>query len=172
MTSPPTIWLTGLSRSGKTTLAEGIAEWLRGRGVPTQLLDGRAIREDVGGFLGYSREERAKVSRILSLMARVLNANGIAVITTSITPYQESRDLNRATIEGYFEIYVDCDVETCIERDVNDNYVRALRGDLKHFVGVDDPFEVPKNADLTVDTDLLDAEAAVAFATAALDQIF
>jgi adenylylsulfate kinase-like enzyme len=161
-----------LSRSGKSTLADGIAAWLTERNVPTQILDGRAVRDDIGNFLGYSRDERAKVSRIMCSMAKLLNRNGIAVVATSITPYQESRDLNRATLENYFEIYLECSVDTCFDRDDTDNYARAQRGDLKHFIGVDDPFEVPKNSDLVVSTDQLDEAAALERATTALEALF
>lgn len=172
MSNFPTIWLTGLSRSGKSTLAEGIADWLRGRGMPTQVLDGRVVRDEIGDFLGYSREERAKVSRIMCSMAKLLNENGVAVVATSITPYQDSRDLNRRTLPHYFEIYLDCGVDTCIERDDTNNYARALRGDLKHFIGVDDPFEVPKSSDLVIPTDRLDRDAALEIAVDALAELF
>ncbi len=171
MDRAPTIWISGLSRSGKTVLAEGLAEWLQSRNIPTQALDGRAIRSEIGDFLGYSRDQRMKVSRIMCTMASLLNRNGVTVIATSITPYQESRDFNRLVLENYFEIFLDCPVEVCVLRDDSDNYARAMRGDLKHFIGVDDPFEIPKTADLTISTDIHDANETLRLATDALESL-
>ena len=105
-------------------------------------------------------------------MASLLNRNGIVAITTSITPYQESRDFNRATIPGYFEIYLDCSLDECIERDDRNNYARALRGDLKHFIGVDDPFEVPKSADLTISTDRCEVSETLSRSLVAIEGLF
>ena len=158
-TIAPTIWICGLSQSGKSTLAEGVSSWLSGQNVTNQILDGRAVREQVGGFLGYSREERIKVGRIMAAMADMLNRNGVAVVATAITPYQESRDLNRASLERYIEVHMRCPVEVCIERDRTGNYQKALRGELRNFIGIDDPFEVPVRTDLVIDSGSLDIAA-------------
>jgi adenylylsulfate kinase len=147
-----TIWLTGLSRSGKTTLAESIAGYLASTGSRAEILDGVAVREELGDFFGYSREERMKVNRVLCAMAKLLARHGVIPIVTAITPYQESRDFNRRELNRYLEIYVDCPVEVCMSRDAQGLYRKAMRGDLKHFVGVDDPYEVPKTYDLRVHT--------------------
>ena len=149
---PPTIWFTGLSLSGKTTLANSLAASFRAKGIATEVLDGKLIRDELGDFFGYSKEERIKVSRVLCMMARLLARNGIIPIVTSITPYQESRDLNRRELNPYVEIYVECPVEVCASRDERGLYKRAIRGDIKHFIGVDDPYEIPRNADLRVTT--------------------
>ena len=152
MSNEPTVWFTGLSRSGMTTLAESLATFLRDRGKRVEILDGKLIRDEMGDFFGYSKEERIKVSRVLCVMARLLARHNIIPIVTSITPYQESRDFNRRELQPYTEIYVDCPVEVCETRDVEGLYKRAIRGDLKHFVGVDDPYEIPKNPDFRIDT--------------------
>ena len=152
MTHQPSIWLTGLSLSGKTTLAEALAAHLRALGRRVEVLDGKLIRDEVGDFFGYSREERMKVNRVLCMMAKLLARHDIIPIVTAITPFQESRDFNRRELAPYHEIYVDCPVETCITRDRQGLYQRALRGDLKHFIGVDDPYEIPRHPDLRVST--------------------
>jgi len=151
--SRPIIWFTGLSLSGKTTLAEQLAAALRTDGHAVEVLDGKIVRDELAGFFGYSREERIKVSRVLATMAKLLARNGVVPIVTSITPYQESRDFNRRELPGYLEIFVECSVETCAARDAKGLYQRAMRGDVKHFVGVTDPYEIPRHADLRISTD-------------------
>lgn len=150
--STPIIWFTGLSLSGKTTLAEGLVDALRRDGHRVEVLDGKVVRDELAGFFGYSREERIKVSRLLATMARLLARHGVVPVVTSITPYEESREFNRRELGNYLEIFVDCPVETCMERDPQGLYRRAMRGDLRHFVGVDDPYELPRRPDLTVRT--------------------
>jgi adenylylsulfate kinase len=147
-----TIWLTGLSSSGKTTLANGLAEFLRARGERVEVLDGTQVREELGDFFGFSREERMKVNRVLCAMAGLLARHDVVPIVTAITPYQESRDFNRRELDPYVEVYVDCPVDVCVRRDSQGLYRKAMRGDLKHFIGVDDPYEVPKTPDLRVFT--------------------
>jgi adenylylsulfate kinase len=153
MSSKPTIWLTGLSRSGKTTIAQGIADWLSERNVPFQILDGSFVRDELGNFFGYSREERIKVSRVLGVMAKLLAQNGIYPIVTAITPHEESREFNRRELDPYIEIYVECTVETCMDRDDKGLYRRAARGDIRQFIGVDVPYDVPKTPDLRINTE-------------------
>jgi adenylylsulfate kinase len=145
-----TIWLTGLSRSGKTTLARALAERLVAKGLRVEILDGVEVREEVGDFFGFSREERMKVNRVLCAMARLLARHDVIPIVTAITPYQESRDFNRRELARYLEIYVDCPLDVCVSRDAQGLYRKAMRGDIRHFVGVDDPYEVPKTYDLRI----------------------
>ena len=153
MNNQHTVWLTGLSLCGKTTLAEALATHLRAEGRRVEVLDGKIIRDEVGDFFGYSREERMKVNRVLCMMARLLARHEILPIVTALTPFQESRDFNRRELAPYLEIYVDCPVEVCITRDQQGLYKRAMRGDIKHFVGVDDPYEIPRNPDLRISTE-------------------
>ena len=153
MSSTHTIWLTGLSRAGKTTIAEGIAEWLSSQQLKVQILDGRFVRDELGDFFGYSKDERIKVARVLSVMAKLLAENGVYPIVTAITPYQDSREFNRTELDPYLEIYVEASVETCMERDHLGMYRKAQRGDIRHFIGVDVAYEVPKTPDLILSTD-------------------
>ncbi len=162
------IWITGLSQSGKTTLADGLADWLRTEGARVQVLDGRTIRDDVGDYFGYSREERIKVSRLLTVVARLLSENGVTVVVTSITPYEESREHSRKTLARYFEIYLHCPAATCAARDTSGLWEKAQRGDVRHFIGVDDPFEVPRSYDLKIDTGALSAAESATQARASL----
>lgn len=157
----PTIWLTGLSQSGKTTIAQGVADWLSEQNVRFQILDGSFVRDELGNFFGYSREERVKVSRVLCVMAKLLAQNDIYPIVTAITPHAESREFNRRELDPYFEIYVECTVETCMTRDKNGLYRRATRGDIRHFIGVDVPYDVPKTPDLKLNTEHETAEESI-----------
>ena len=150
MNTAHVIWFTGLSRSGKTALAELLASHIRSSGQEVEILDGKLIRDELTGFFGYSKEERLKVSRVLCVMARHLTRHDVTSIVTAITPYQESRDYNRSECTSYIEIYVDCPIDVCMERDESGLYKKAMQGDLKHFIGVDDPYEVPKNHDMRV----------------------
>src|SRR4051812_46273676 len=126
-----TIWFTGLSRSGLTTIAEALARDLRAAGRVVEILDGKLVRDELGAFFGYSRPERLKVSRLLCLIAKMLSRNGSIWVVTSITPYKESRDYNRRELARYLEIYVDCPLEICVQRDKEGLYKRAMNGDLK-----------------------------------------
>jgi adenylylsulfate kinase len=171
MQSTTTIWLTGLSRAGKTTLAELLATHLRAKGKRVEVLDGKLIRDEVGDFFGYSREERMKVNRVLCMMAKLLARHDIIPIVTAITPFQESREFNRRELQPYLEVYVECPVETCVARDDRGLYKRAMRGDLKHFIGVDDPFEIPRNPDLRVSTDGVTPQESARILSAHVDKV-
>lgn len=148
-----TIWFTGLSGAGKSTLAIETANFLEKHGHTVQILDGDIIRKGIGNIFGYSKEERMKMSRVIRLICKILNNNGITVIVAAIAPFQEMRDINRSDIDNYIEVYVDCPIEICIKRDVKGLYRQALNGDMKHVVGIDDPFEIPKSPDVVVNTD-------------------
>lgn len=168
MSSIPVIWLTGLSQSGKTTIADGIAIWLTEHSRPSQILDGSFVRDELGNFFGYSRDERIKVSRVLCVMAKLLTQNGIYPIVTAITPHEESREFNRTELDAYVELYIKCSVDVCVERDTSGQYRRAMRGDLSHFIGVDVAYDIPKRPDLTIDTEDHSRDQCVAIATAFL----
>lgn len=168
----PVIWLMGLSRSGKSTIAEGVAAWLSSEhDRRAQVLDGRFVRDELGNCFGYSKDERIKVSRVLTVMAKLLSRNGVVPIVTAITPHAESRELNREELDRYIEIYVDCSVETCMQRDDEGLYRRALRGDLSNYIGVDVPFEIPKAHDLRIVTEHDPPEASVRRAVDFLTQV-
>ena len=157
-----TMLMTGLSGAGKTTNAQLLSQELKKRGVPVQILDGDIIRKEIGNLFGYSREERNKVSKIHRFISKILNENGISVVVAAISPYEEMREAYRNEIADYLEVYIHCPIEVCIERDVKGLYQKALRGDVKHVIGVDELFEVPKAPDIMLNTSVSTKEQNVA----------
>jgi len=147
-----TIWLIGLSSSGKTSLANEIYKYLIQRNIKTQILDGDIFRNFIGNIFGYSREDRINVSKIYTLCANLLNNNGISVIVSAITAFQEMRDFNLDKIDNYIEIYLDCCLDVCQKRDIKGIYHRFQMGEEKYVVGMDLKFEKPQNSNLVVDT--------------------
>ncbi|WP_027087262.1 adenylyl-sulfate kinase [Cohnella panacarvi] len=147
-----TMLLTGLSGAGKSTTAQAVAEQLNMNGHRVEVLDGDVVRDEIGHLFGYSREERLKVSKILRFTAKMLNRNGVSVVIAAISPYQEMRNNYRQEIEDYVEVYVECSLEVCIDRDTKGLYKKALRGEMKHVIGVDEIFEVPSSPDVVLHT--------------------
>ncbi|QZY54327.1 adenylyl-sulfate kinase [Crassaminicella profunda] len=147
-----TMWLTGLSCSGKSTLAEEIVKIFEEKGKKVQLIDGDIIRDSIGNIFGYSKEERMKVIKVYRLLCNLLNNNGVYVIVASIAGYQEMREENRREIGQYYEIYVNCPLEVCIERDVKGMYKKALQGEIKNVMGLDEPYDIPQNPDAIIKT--------------------
>ena len=149
------VWLTGLSGAGKTTVAQGLAEALRARGVgKLELLDGDAVRENLSKGLGFSKEDRdTNVARI-AFVAQLLARNDINVIVAAISPYAQARAAARERIgEGFVEVHVDCGLPELVRRDVKGLYAKALAGELAHFTGVSDPYEAPANPDVRVSSE-------------------
>lgn len=147
-----TIWFTGLSGAGKSTLAIKAKEYLESENFKVQLLDGDIVRNEVGHLFGYSREERMKMSKVIRFTSKLLNRNGIVTIVAAIAPYQEMREMNRKEIDCYHEVYVNCTIDECIKRDTKGLYKKALNGEIKNVIGVDDVFEIPKEYDVEVRT--------------------
>ena len=146
-------WIEGLPCSGKTTLAQAVADRLRAAGQKVEILDGDEVRHMFSPELGFSRKDREFHARRVSYVARMLARNDVAVIVAMITPYETSRQAARATVGGRFtEIWLKCPVEVCRQRDPKGLYrgSPALHG--TKLTGVDDPFEEPLSPDLTVDT--------------------
>jgi adenylylsulfate kinase len=156
-----TMLLTGLSGAGKSTIAERLSMKLKDDGHRIEVLDGDIVRKEIGQLFGYSREERIKVSKILRFTAKLLNNNGISVIIAAISPYQEMREQYRREINDYIEVYVKCPLEVCVERDVKGIYKKALQGDLKNVIGVDEAFEIPKDPHVLVDSSECDVDSSV-----------
>jgi adenylylsulfate kinase len=149
-----TLWLTGLSGAGKTTVAQAVATHLQEKErMKVQLLDGDLLREVINQDLGFSREDRFRNVERAAFIAHLLNTHGVIVLASFITPYQEMRDYCRRNIADYLEVYVKCPLSHCIRRDVKGLYKRALAGEIPHFTGVNDPFEEPANPDLILETD-------------------
>ena len=148
-----TLWFTGLSGAGKSTIAEAIAPILRERGQKVEILDGDVVRTNLSKGLGFSKEDRDENIRRIAYVARLLTEAGSAVIVAAISPYRDARDAARAEIGRFAEIHVSCSLEECIRRDVKGLYKKALAGTIGHFTGVSDPYEPPLMPELVVETD-------------------
>jgi len=154
------IWFTGLSGAGKSTLAEAVVRALRARAVPTELLDGDAVR--ALSPTGFSRAERdAHVQRVGFLASR-LEHHGVTVLCALISPYAGARATVRVMCRTFLEIYVSTPIEECERRDPKGLYARARRGEISSFTGVSDPYEPPSAPDLAIDTSTVTLDAAVA----------
>jgi adenylylsulfate kinase len=156
----PVLWFTGLSGSGKSTIAERVHEALVRRGVEVEYIDGDALRE-VFPNTGFTRAEREEHLRRTGYMASRLAAHGVTVIASFVSPYRESRDFIRRLCPGFVEIYVATPLEECERRDVKGLYARARRGEIRNFTGIDDPYEAPEHPELTLDTRVLSLEQSV-----------
>jgi adenylylsulfate kinase len=148
-----TLWFTGLPCSGKSAVADRVAEILRERGLKVERLDGDVVRQDLTRDLGFSREDRNENIRRVTFVAKLLTRNGIAVLTSFISPYREIRTRSRREIGDFVEVYAKCPLEVCIERDVKGMYKKAMRGEIKEFTGISDPYEEPENPEVLLETD-------------------
>ena len=148
-----TLWFTGLSGSGKTTISEIVEKELGERGHRVEVLDGDVVRTNLSKGLGFSREDRNINILRIGFVAHLLSRNGVAVIVSAISPYKEVRDQVRRRIIDFVEVFVDCPLEVCAERDVKGFYEKALKGEIEQFTGVSDPYEPPVAPDLILKTD-------------------
>jgi adenylyl-sulfate kinase len=147
-----TLWFTGLSGSGKTTLAKAVEAELRARGLKVERLDGDIVRESLTRDLGFSKEDRDKNIERVTFVAKLLTRNGVATLCSFISPYIERRNKSREEIGSFVECYVECPLETLIERDVKGLYAKALAGEIENFTGISDPYEPPPNPEITVNS--------------------
>ncbi len=149
-----TLWFTGLSGAGKSTLANAVAARLRARGRRVEILDGDEVRMNLSKGLGFSKEDRDTNIRRIGYVAHLLSRNGVVAITAAISPYASVRDEVRAQHgTSFVEVYVECPLDALVKRDVKGLYEKALRGEIKNFTGVSDPYEAPQSAEITVHTD-------------------
>lgn len=153
MTKGLTIWFTGLSGAGKTTVSRLVEKELHGRGLKVEVLDGDVVRENLSKGLGFSKEDRDTNIRRIGYVCELLTRNDVIAIAAAISPYRAIRDENRARIGRFVEVYVQCPIEVLAERDVKGLYKKALRGEIKNFTGVDDPYEAPLNPEVVVESD-------------------
>lgn len=147
-----TVWFTGLPCSGKSTLAWMLQKTLRCAGYPAEVLDGDEIRQRLSKGLGFSKEDRIENIHRIAFVAKLITRVGGVAITAAISPYLESRERARSEIKNFVEVYVDCPLEVCVQRDVKGYYEKALRGEITHFTGISDPYEPPIHPEITVRT--------------------
>ena len=149
-----TVWFTGLSGAGKTTIADAIEPLLRERGISKlEKLDGDVVRTHLSKGLGFSKEDRDTNIRRIGWVAEVLTRNGVCVLASAISPYREIRDEVRAHVGNFVEVFVKCSLEELTRRDVKGLYEKAIKGEIKNFTGVSDPYEEPLRADVVVDSE-------------------
>lgn len=166
-----TLWFTGLSGAGKTTISEAVADELRARGSKLEILDGDVVRENLSKGLGFSKEDRDTNIRRIAFVADLLSRNGVPVITAAISPYREIRDEARETMgERFIEVFVKASVEACADRDVKGLYKKAFAGEIKEFTGVSDPYEEPLNPEIVLDTESESVEQSTAKLLALLEE--
>src|SRR5262249_8617860 len=156
MSRGSTIWLTGLSGAGKTTLTNELVPRLRDQGLSVEVLDGDEIRTNLSKGLGFSKADRDTNIRRIGYVSRLLSRNGVTVIAAAISPYREVRDEVRRQIEGdgvpFVEVFVKASLDTLVTRDVKGLYRKALAGEIREFTGVSDPYEEPIRPELVIDT--------------------
>jgi adenylylsulfate kinase len=148
-----TLWFTGLSGAGKTTISEIVEKELKERGLRVEVLDGDIVRTNLSKGLGFSREDRNVNVLRIGFVANLLTRNGVAVIVSAISPYKEARDQVRRRIIDFVEVFVDVPLEVAAERDVKGLYKKAFAGEIEQFTGVSDPYEPPVAPDLILKTD-------------------
>jgi adenylyl-sulfate kinase len=148
-----TVWFTGLSGSGKSTIAEMLYHEFQARGLRTEILDGDVVRQNLSKGLGFSKEDRDTNILRIGFVAELLTRNGVASICCPISPYKETRDKVREMVGDFVEVYVHATLEElATNRDPKGLYKKALAGEITGFTGVDDPYEPPEHPELVVDT--------------------
>jgi adenylylsulfate kinase len=149
-----TLWFTGLSGAGKTTISKLVETELHNRRNRLEILDGDVVRENLSKGLGFSKEDRDTNIRRIAFVADLLSRNGVPVITAAISPYREIRDEARELMgDRFIEVFVKASVEVCAERDVKGLYAKAFSGEIKEFTGVSDPYEEPLSPEIVLDTE-------------------
>jgi adenylyl-sulfate kinase len=148
-----TIWFTGLSGSGKSTIAAILERDLRDGGLKVEVLDGDVVRQHLSKGLGFSKEDRDTNIRRIGWVCEVLSRNDVVAIAAAISPYREIRDEVRANIGRFVEVYVEAPLETLADRDVKGLYRKAMAGEITNFTGVNDPYEEPLNPEVVCHSD-------------------
>ena len=156
-----TLWFTGLSGSGKSTLSREVEAVLLERGLKVEVLDGDVVRTNLSKGLGYSKEDRDTNIRRIGFVCHLLTRNDVVAVSAAISPYENLRQENRKLIGSFVEIYCKCPLEVLKERDPKGLYKKVAAGEIKHFTGVDDPYEEPSNPEVVVETDKESVEESV-----------
>ena len=148
-----TIWFTGLSGSGKTTISLFVKKELQAQGYKVELLDGDVVRQNLTKGLGFSKQDRDENIRRIGFVANLLTRNGIIVIVSAISPYRAVREEVRYKIGNFIEVYVNAPLEVCEQRDVKGLYKKARNGEINNFTGINDPYEAPFYPEIECFTD-------------------
>lgn len=157
-----TLWFTGLPCSGKSAVADRVAEILRERGLRIERLDGDIVRKSLTRDLGFSKKDRNENIHRVTFVAKLLTRNGVIVLTSFISPYREVRAYACEEIGSFIEVYVKCSLDVCIKRDVKGMYEKAIKGEVKEFTGISDPYEEPLDPDILLETDKEELEESAA----------
>lgn len=156
-----TVWFTGLSGAGKTTISQAVSERLRSQGYQLEVLDGDIVRTNLTKGLGFSKEDRDENIRRIGFVSHLLTRNGVIVIVSAISPYRAAREAVRERIGDFVEVFVNAPLDVCESRDVKGLYKKARAGEIKQFTGIDDPYEAPLNPEIECRTDLEDLEESI-----------
>jgi adenylylsulfate kinase len=148
-----TVWFTGLSGAGKTTIRMAVEQELRRLGLKVEVLDGDIVRQNLTKGLGFSKEDRDENIRRIGFVAHLLSRNGVIVLVSAISPYRQTRDEVRQRIGDFVEVFVNAPLAVCEERDVKGLYKKARAGEIKQFTGIDDPYEPPLSPEVECLTD-------------------
>ena len=148
-----TLWFTGLSGAGKTTISQEVAFQLKTRGFPVEILDGDVVRTHLSQGLGFSKEDRDINIRRIGFVASLLSRHQVIVIVSAISPFQETREEVRKMTENFVEVYVKASLDICEKRDVKGLYAKARSGEIKQFTGIDDPYQEPINPEIICHTE-------------------
>jgi len=166
-----TLWFTGLSGAGKTTVSQILEARLRQLGARVEVLDGDVVRTNLSQGLGFSKQDRDTNIKRIGFVCQLLSRNGVVAIAAAISPYRETRDFVRAQTENFVEVYCRCPLETLVERDVKGLYKKALAGEIKEFTGVSDPYEEPLRPEVIVESHLETPEQSAARIWAKLEEL-
>lgn len=156
-----TVWFTGLSGAGKTTITTALIEKLKANDYPVEILDGDIVRENLTKGLGFSKADRDTNIRRIGFVANLLTRHGVIVLVSAISPYRDIREEVKQKIGDFVEVFVNAPLSVCEDRDVKGLYKRARSGEIKSFTGIDDPYEPPLNPEVECRTDLETLEESV-----------
>jgi adenylylsulfate kinase len=166
-----TVWFTGLSGVGKTTISRTLANKLKSYGYKVETLDGDVVRQNLTKGLGFSKEDRDENIRRIGFVAELLTRNQVIVLVAVISPYQEVRQEVRERIGNFVEVYANAPLEVCEQRDVKGLYKKARAGEIKNFTGIDDPYEPPISPEVECRTDVETQEESVSKVFAKLQEL-
>lgn len=166
-----TVWFTGLSGAGKTTISRAVEKKLKSYGYKVEILDGDIVRQHLTKDLGFSKEDRDENIRRVGFVANLLTRNQVIVLVSAISPYRELREEVRQQIVNFVEVYVNAPLTVCEQRDVKGLYKKARAGEIKNFTGIDDPYESPLHPEVECRTDLETLEESVSKVLSKLQEL-